>query len=305
MSSRITGILTPNITPVDARGRLDEETLRQYVDWLIEKGVDGIYPNGSTGEFVRFSPEERQRVAQVVVDQTNGRVPVLAGAAEANADETIRACNAYGQMGVRAVAIVSPFYYRVSSESVYAFFAEIARHVDVDVTLYNIPLFASPIDVETVTRLASEYPRIVGIKDSSGDVPNMMRMMAKIRPMRDDFSFLTGWDSALAPMLIAGIDGGTNASSGVLPELTSAIFRSVQSDDVSEAISLQYELIEVFDQLMSLGEFPDGVRAGTKARGWDLGTGRAPKTAGQREAVAAGEAKIASTVQRVLDRLAG
>ena len=82
MSKPISGILTPNITPVDSVGRIDEDTLRRYIDWLIEKGVDGLYPNGSTGEFVRFTPQERRRIVQVVVEQAAGRVPILAGAAE-------------------------------------------------------------------------------------------------------------------------------------------------------------------------------------------------------------------------------
>ena len=118
-----------------------------------------------------------------------GRVPILAGAAEANTRETIRACEHYYGLGVRAVAIVSPFYYRLSPEGVYAYFKEIADHSPIDITLYNIPMFASPIDVDTIVRLAAECPRVVAIKDSSGDVPNMMRMIAAVRPQRPDFSF--------------------------------------------------------------------------------------------------------------------
>ena len=68
MAKPITGILTPNITPVDDAGRVDEERLRGYVDWLIDRGVDGLYPNGSTGEFVRFSAEERRRIVHIVVE---------------------------------------------------------------------------------------------------------------------------------------------------------------------------------------------------------------------------------------------
>ena len=96
--------------------------MRGYVDWLIDRGVDGLYPNGSTGEFVRFSAEERRDIVRIVMDQADGRVPVLAGAAEANVKATIEACDAYGELGVRAVAIVAPFYYRLSSEGVYAYF---------------------------------------------------------------------------------------------------------------------------------------------------------------------------------------
>lgn len=301
MTNRITGILTPNITPVDSQGRVDEERLRGYVQWLIDRGVDGLYPNGSTGEFVRFTPAERRRIVEVVVDQAAGQVPVLAGAAEANVKETIDACEAYGEMGVRAVAIVAPFYYRLSSQGVYAYFREIADHVSVDVTLYNIPLFASPIDVPTAIRLASECPRVVGLKDSSGDLPNMMRMIAAIRPLRDDFSFLTGWDAALAPMLIAGADGGTNATSGVVPELTRAIHRAVLAGNTQEAMRLQYQLLPLFDAMIGLGEFPEGFRAGARSRGWNLGSGRVPLSPEQRDAVARTQREIDALVAEVAE----
>lgn len=299
MSERITGILTPNITPVDSAGHVDEERLRGYVDWLIDRGVDGLYPNGSTGEFVRFTSEERRRIVEVVIEQADGRVPVLAGAAEANVKATINACETYGAMGARAVAIVAPFYYRLSSEGVYAYFREIADNVSVDVTMYNIPLFASPIDVPTVIRLASECPRVVGIKDSSGDLPNMLRMIAAIRPMRDDFSFLTGWDPCLALMLIAGADGGTNATSGVVPELTRAVHRSVLAGNIPEAMRLQHQLLRLFDAMISLGEFPEGFRAGARSRGWNLGPGRVPLSDQQREAVARTQREIDALVAEV------
>src|SRR4051812_10936724 len=150
------GVFTPNLVPLDDRGRIDEAELRRYVDWLIERGVHGLYPNGSTGEFTRFTAEERRRIIAVLMQHVGGRVPILAGAAEANVRETIDACEAYGGMGVRAVAIVAPFYYKLGPEAVYQYFKEIADHVSVDVTLYNIPLFASPIDLPTVRRLAAE-----------------------------------------------------------------------------------------------------------------------------------------------------
>ncbi|MCA9134971.1 MAG: dihydrodipicolinate synthase family protein, partial [Planctomycetales bacterium] len=213
-------MFTPNIVPLDASGEINEAETRRYVDWLIERGVHGLYPNGSTGEFTRFTVEERRRIIEIIADQVAGRVPILAGAAEANTRETIRACEHYWQLGCRAVAIVSPFYYRLGPAAVYAYFKEIADNSPIDITLYNIPMFASPIDVDTVERLALECPRVVAIKDSSGDLPHMMRMIARVRPQRADFSFLTGWDAALMAMLMMGCDGGTNATSGVVPEIT-------------------------------------------------------------------------------------
>ena len=222
--SRLQGIFTPNLVPYDQHGEIDEAELRRYVDWLIARGVHGLYPNGSTGEFTRFTPEERRRIVAIIADQTRGRVPILAGAAEANVKETLSACEYYAELGVRAVAIVAPFYYKLSPKSVYAYFKEIGDHTPVDVTLYNIPMFASPIDVPTVQRLSEECERVVAIKDSSGDIPHMIRMIQAVRPNRPEFSFLTGWDAALMPMILVGCDGGTNASSGVVPELTRKLY---------------------------------------------------------------------------------
>ena len=288
----LAGIFTPNITPLDSHGRLDEDNLRQYVDWLIQKGVHGLYPNGSTGEFVRFTPAERKRVIEVVADQTRGRVPILAGAAEANVEETIRACDTYGELGCRAVAIVAPFYYRLAPDGVYAYFKEIADRVSVDVTLYNIPLFASPIDVATVKRLAIECPRVVGIKDSSGDIPHMMRMISEVRPIRDDFFFMTGWDASLVPMLMVGVDGGTNATSGVVPELTKAIYDACRAQDWERAMQLQYQLLPLFDAMLGTSEFPEGFRRGAKLRGWNLGESRTPLSPLQSTAADKAQARI-------------
>jgi 4-hydroxy-tetrahydrodipicolinate synthase len=201
-----------------ARADQTESELRRYVDWLIAGGVHGLYPNGSTGEFTRYTVEERRRIIKIVCDQCAGRVPVLAGAAEANVKETIAACEAYHGYGATAVAIVSPFYYKLSPESVYAYFREIALNSPIDVTLYNIPMFASPIDVPTIRRLA-EFERIIGHQGFERRRAFMGRMIQAIRPHRPEFTFLTGWDVVLVPMMLIGADGGTNATSGITPEL--------------------------------------------------------------------------------------
>lgn len=277
----IHGILTPHMVPLDAEGMINEAELRRYIDWLIEKGVHGLYPNGSTGEFTRFTVEERRDIIRIVCEQAAGRVPVLAGAAEANIRETLAACETYLGYGARAVAIVSPFYYKLSPESVFAYFREIAVNSPIDVTLYNIPMFASPIDLPTICRLA-EFDRIIGIKDSSGDLATMTRMIGAVRPQRPDFIFMTGWDAVLVPMLLAGCQGGTHATSCFLPELTRAVYEQTRADQVDKALRLQQQVLCIFDAVFAAGDFPEGVRLATSLRGFDLGAGRQPLTDNQR-----------------------
>ncbi|QGJ68459.1 Dihydrodipicolinate synthetase [Planctomycetales bacterium 10988] len=281
--SPLSGIFTPNLTLVDEKGQVLEEELRRYTDWLIDKGVHGLYPNGSTGEFTRFRPEERRRIATIIAEQTAGRVPILAGAAEENLQETLKTCEFYAELGVRAVAVVSPFYYKLSPDAVYAYFAEIGKNSPIDVTLYNIPMFASPIDVPTVQRLSEEYPRIIGIKDSSGDLPHMMRMIQAVRPNRPDFTFMTGWDAALLPMLLMGCNGGTNATSGIAPEWTKQLFEDATSGNFEAAKAMQYRILQLFDRAIGTGDFPDGFRVALQLRGFKTGWGRQPQTAAQKQ----------------------
>ncbi|HEX3999668.1 MAG TPA: dihydrodipicolinate synthase family protein [Pirellulales bacterium] len=283
---KIQGIFTPHLVPLDGSGQIDEAELRRYIDWLIARGVHGLYPNGSTGEFTRFTPLERRRIVEIVCHQAAGRVPVLAGAAEANVRETLDACAAYAEFGARAVAIVSPYYYKLGPESVYAYFREIALHSPIDVTLYNIPMFASPIDVPTIRRLA-ELPRVVGIKDSSGDLSFMMRLIAAVRPMRPDFAFLTGWEGVLVPALLVGADGGTHATAGVVPEVMRQMYDLTRAGEIDRAMRLQYRLLELFDAMLSCSaDFPSGFRAAVELRGFHLGQSRQPLSELQQDQLA-------------------
>jgi len=231
------------------------------------------------------------------MDAAAGRVPVLAGAAEANVRETLSACQYYHDLGVRAVAIVSPFYYKLSPDNVYAYFREICRHTPIDVTLYNIPLFASPIDVATVQRLSEECPRIVGIKDSSGDIGQMIRLIEAVRPGRPDFSFLCGWDSVLVPALLVGCDGGTNASSGVVPEMTRQLYDLCRAGRIDEALRVQAALIRLFDPALAGADFPEGFRVGVELRGFRMGAGRQPLSDQHRAALQ----QLKKTLARLLD----
>jgi len=280
MAEKIQGVLTPTLVPLDARGEINEAEMRRFYGWLIDKGVHGLYPNGSTGEFTRFTVEERKRIVKISCEVANGRVPVLAGAAEANVKETLAACEAYHSYGARAVAIVSPFYFRLSQESVYAYFAEIAKNSPIDVTLYNIPMFATPLEVNTIRRLA-EFPRVVGIKDSTGDLSFMMRMISAVKPDRPDFCFLTGWEAVLAPMMLIGCDGGTHATSNVIPEVTKQLYEMCKAGQYADAMKIQYRVLELFDVMLLNFEFPDGFRAAADLRGFNLGRGRQPMSSTQ------------------------
>lgn len=270
----LSGILTPNLIPFAPDGRIDENELRHLVNWLVEKGVSGLYPNGSTGEFIRLSFEERKRVIRIVAEEVHGRVPILAGAAESNMDLILDACSTYADLGCTAVSVTGPYYYQVSQESIEHFFRELAHRSPIDIVLYNIPQFANEISVPVLTRLALDCSRIVGVKDSSRDFPRFLSTLHAIKPQRPEFSCLIGCEETLFPSLLMGGDGGTIATSGVVPEVVMRLYHAFQAGQLDEAKRMQFQLLDLIDAMLHGTNFPEGFRAGLSLRGFKLGSSR-------------------------------
>lgn len=270
----ISGIFTPNLIPFSNDGRIHEHELRRLINWLIEKGISGLYPNGSTGEFIRLSFEERKHVIKIVAEETKGRVPILAGAAETNMEMILDACHTYADLGCTAVSVTGPYYYKVSQDSIEHFFRELAKQSPIDIILYNIPQFSNEISVPVVKRLALDCPRIVGIKDSSRDMPRFLNTLHEIKPQRPDFSCLIGCEEILFPSLFMGGDGGTIATSGIVPEVLMKLYHSFQKGDFNEAKRIQMKLLDLINAMLYGANFPEGFRVGMSLRGFDLGTTR-------------------------------
>lgn len=270
----IKGIYTPNLVPFAEDGSINEAELRRLINWLIEKGVTGLYPNGSTGEFIRLSFEERQRVIRIVAEEVHGRVPILAGAAESNLSMILEACEVYADLGCAAVSITGPYYYKVSQESIEHFFREVARRAPIDIVLYNIPQFANEISLPVLKRLALDCPRIVGVKDSSRDLPRFLNTLHEIKPQRPEFSCLIGCEEILFPSLFMGGDGGTIATSGIVPEVVMKLYQLFLAHNWEEAKRIQLKLLDLINAMLYGTNFPEGFRAGMSLRGFNMGTTR-------------------------------
>lgn len=303
MAANLTGIFCPHMVPLDDWGRINEAELRRLVEWLIARGVHGLYPNGSSGEFTLFSPEERRRIVEIVVDQARGRACVMAGATEATVDLTLSACEHYQRVGADCVAIVPPYYFKMSQPNVREYFRLLAKHSPLDIVLYNIPQFANEIGLETIDALL-DCPRIVGIKDSSRDFPRYLNSMARVRPRRPDFRFLIGCEEILVPSLLMGGDGGTLATSGVVPELLVRMYDDVRAGRVEQAVRQQYALLDLIGMVVFGTSFPEGLRAALEARGFAMGPPRqplAPESQVDKEKVRVALSRLLSTLGCPLD----
>ncbi len=276
VNQTIEGIFVPSAVPFDESGRINEHELRRLTNWLIEKGVSGLYPNGSTGEFIRLSFEERLNLVKIMAEETQGRVPILAGAAENNIETILKACRAYADMGCRAISLTPPYYYGVSQESVEQYFRIVAQQSPIDIIAYNIPQFANEISLPVLSRLALDCPRIVGTKDSSKDFPRMLHTINQIKAQRPDFVILTGSEETLYPALQMGANGGTIATCGVAPEAIMKLYQDFRAGNHESCKAIQFKLLDVMAIMLGTPNFPDGFRQGYELRGFRMGKSRHP-----------------------------
>ena len=250
------GIFTPNIVPLDRRGDINEAELRRYVDWLIDHGVHGLYPNGSTGEFTRFTAEERRRI---IADHRRPGPrpradPGRRGRGQRQRND--RRLRALPRARRRAVAIVSPFYYKLSARPRLRLLQGDRRQLADRRHALQHP------DVRLADRRA-DGPAAGGVARASSasrtapaTSPHMMRMISAVRPIRPDFAFLTGWDAALMPMLLIGCDGGTNATSGIVPEITRKLYDLTHGRRIDEARDAAIPPARAVRRDALLGRFP-------------------------------------------------
>jgi 4-hydroxy-tetrahydrodipicolinate synthase len=235
MEHRLHGIIPPMVTPFTAEGGIDWDGTRRIIDFLVEGGVHGLFVTGSTGEFVHLSHEERVEFWRFAVEQVAGRVPLLVGAGSASTAECVDLCAHAEEVGVDAVVVVTPFYFRLSPAALFAHFSAVAQATRLPLVLYSIPaLTGNELDLETVCDLARQHDNIIGIKDSVRHPDHTIGMLAAKR-IRDDFLIFTGTDAHLLPVLLAGGDGGVPGLANFAPSIVVGLYDAVQRGDLNAA----------------------------------------------------------------------
>ena len=189
------GSYTVCVTPFDAEGRVDLEALRSYVDWQIEDGVHGLIPLGSTGEFLSLTRDERAAVAETVIKQAAGRVPVLIGTAAEWTDEAVEISREAEALGADGVMLVPPYYSSPTDEELTAHFTRVAEALSIPVMLYNNP-FTANVDLSAalVGRL-SEVDNISYIKDTSKNVHRVTELLEACKGRMTVFAGYYPWEA--------------------------------------------------------------------------------------------------------------
>ena len=270
------GVIPALVTPFKRNFEVDEESLRHLIDFVIDKGVTGVVPCGTTGEFVNMTAEERMRVVEVAIDHVNGRVPVLAGTGDAGTRETIEFTKHAEDAGADAALVVSPFYFKPTDKEIFEHYEKIAEAVDLPIMLYNIPQVTGVEIPWWVVEGLAEIDNIVGIKDSSGNVPYMMALFEKVY---GKISIICGHDEIAAPALAAGADGLILASANLIPDLWLQLYDLVKKRNLEEAHSLQRK-VQTLTRIITRQGGGLAVKAGLRMMGLEVGTARKPLMTG-------------------------
>ncbi len=258
-------------TPFTKDGAVDENGLRKNIEFLIESGVAGIVPCGTTGESATLSWEEHNRVVDVALSQAKGRVQVIAGAGSNNTNESIEAAKHAKVNGAQAILCITPYYNKPTQEGLYQHYKMISK-VNVPMVVYNVPgRTGVNMSAETVERLC-EFKNIIAVKEASG---NLVQISEIHRRCGDRLTILSGDDALTLPILACGGKGVISVVGNIWPQKMVAMINAFQNGNLEAALALHEELLPV-SNAMFIETSPIPVKTAMNFLGHHAGTLRLP-----------------------------
>ena len=267
------GMASALITPMTKEG-VDYETLGRFIDFQIENGIHALVAVGTTGENATLEPEDQKEVIRFTVERAAGRVPVIAGTGTNNTEHVLQNTRNACEVGADAVLVVTPYYNKATQNGLIAHFTAVADASTVPVILYNVPgRTGCNLLPKTVAKLA-EHPNIVAIKEATGNMSQMVELMALCGDKLDIYS---GEDALTVPFLSMGAAGTISVLSNVAPKLSVEMVEKAFAGDYAGAAELQCKLLPLINALFSEVN-PIPVKAAASAMGFGENYLRLPLT---------------------------
>ncbi|TBL76519.1 dihydrodipicolinate synthase family protein [Paenibacillus thalictri] len=270
------GVTTAMVTPFHKDGSVDLDKVAQLTEFLISKGVQCLYPLGTTGEMLKLSIAERKAIAETVVKTAAGRVTVYIHVGAMTQDEAVELAQHAHQIGADGIGAVTPVFFGVNDREMEAFYIAVANSVPADfpVYLYNIPQCASnDLKAEVAQRIASACSNVVGIKYS---YPDFLRTSEYLNINDGSFKVMFGPDRLCLPAMAMGCDGTVSGVSCVYPEPFVALYKAFQDGDLEKARRIQKLAVKYCEALRN-GSNMSYFKEALKLRGIDAGYMKAPQ----------------------------
>jgi len=243
-STSIRGVIPAMLTPLTDDKKVDEIGLPRLVRFLLERGVHGIFTMGSSGEFPALHSEERQNVVRIVVEEVNGRVPVLAGASDSGTKRAISNVQAMQAAGADVAVVLPPYYMTCSEKEVLLHFQAILEETDMPILLYNYPGGTGVWITLDVIDCLAKSERIVGIKDSSGDFLFFRRLIQGYRD-HPSFRVVQGHEGFAGVSYLLAAHAGHLGLANIAPQLFIKLYEKAIAGDLDEVLRLQRDIDEV------------------------------------------------------------
>jgi 2-dehydro-3-deoxy-D-pentonate aldolase len=267
--ARLRGIIPPLITPLRDRDTLDVDGLERLLEHIIGGGVSGLFVLGTSGEGPGLSYRLRRELIERVCRQVRGRLPVLVGITDTSFVEALAMSAHAANAGARAVVTAAPFYLPTAQPELMEYVQRLVRELPLPLYLYNMPqLTKVPFEPETLRRL-TQLERILGVKDSSGNLEYFNQLIA-LKRERPDWSVFVGPERLLAEATRRGGDGGVNGGANFHPHLFVELFAAVERGDATRAEQLQAQVVQL-GQIYSVGRHASAVIKGMKCACAQLG----------------------------------
>ena len=268
-----TGAGVAIVTPMKENGEVDYEAFAGLIDFQVENGTDAIIVCGTTGESSTLTHEEHIDVIRFCVKQVNGRLPVIAGTGSNCTQTAVYLSQEAEKAGVDGLLLVSPYYNKATQNGLYEHYKTIADSVKLPIILYNVPSRTGcNIAPATVVRLCRDVENIKGVKEASGDISQIAKLMALADGCVDLYS---GNDNQIVPILSLGGKGVISVISNVAPRQTHEICQLYFDGKVEESCREQLRMIDMYDALFCEVN-PIPVKAALNLLGWEVGTLRMP-----------------------------
>ena len=242
--TRLQGCGTALVTPFTDRGEVDYPALRALVEWQIAEGIDFLVPCGTTGEAQTLDDSERERVVAMVVETASGRVPVMAGATSNDTARAVAEARRMCRLGVEYILTATPYYNKPTQGGLHRHFSAIADASTKPICLYNVPGRTAVNLQPAVTLQLAEHPNVMGIKEASGDLAQVMQIL---RGRPDRFAVLSGDDWLALAIIAAGGDGLVSVASNEMPGPMRALVHLILSGEVEKAREWHYRLLPLMD----------------------------------------------------------
>jgi len=266
----IAGSMVALVTPMDAEGRLDWDSLSKLVDFHLKEGTDAIVAVGTTGESATLDYKEHIDVIHRVVEQVAGRIPVIAGTGANSTREAVELTRNAKEAGADACLLVTPYYNKPTQEGLYQHFKHVAEAVDIPQILYNVPgRTACDMKAETVIRLSTVH-NIIGIKEATGDLQRAKDILAGVS---SDFLLLSGDDPTAVELILLGGKGNISVTANVAPRAMHELCAAALRGEAAEARAINEQLMPLHKNLFleanpipvkwalhEMGLMPEGIR---------------------------------------------